>query len=134
MLTAGSPGYGAAGCAGAREAGAGGALPKVGVEGSSGFCRHPQTGPSEGSRGVRAVSQAPATVIGLAECFWSVERGWVREAAVDFLPGSSMAQRSWRVTGHGAFTPRVRPMLLAQSKHWGVQTAEAPIPLLLGTS
>ena len=63
MLTAGSPGYGATGCAGAREAGAGGALPKVGVEGSSGFCRHPQTGPSEGSRGVRATSQAPATVI-----------------------------------------------------------------------
>lgn len=69
-----------------------------------------------------------------AECFWSVERGWVREAAMDFLPGSSVAQRSWRVTGHGAFTPRVRPMLLAQSKHWGVQMAEAPIPLLLGTS
>ena len=69
-----------------------------------------------------------------AECFWSVERGWVREAAVDFLPGSSVAQRSWRVTGHSAFTTRVLPMLLAQSKHWGVQMAEAPIPLLLGTN
>lgn len=94
MLTAGSPGYGATGCAGAREAGAGGALPKVGVEGSSGFCRHPQTGPSEGSVVSEPLHKHLPRLSAQAECFWSVERGWVREAAMDFLPGSSVAQRS----------------------------------------
>ena len=135
MLTAGSLGCGAAGCAGAREAGAGGALPKVGVEGSSGFCRHlPRLAPLKAPVVSEPFHKHLPWLSAQAECFWSVERGWVREAAVDFLPGSSVAQRSWRVTGHSAFTTRVLPMLLAQSKHWGVQMAEAPIPLLLGTN
>ena len=89
--------------------------------GSSGFCRHPQAGPSKGSCAVRAISQAPAMVISsspvLLECG---ERAGGRGVG-----GSSGGLPSRKLCGleepesHRMLCihPRIVPTLLAQSTH-----------------
>ena len=127
MLTAGSPGYGATGCAGAREAGAGGPFQRWGWRGALDSADTPRLAPLRAPMVSEPFQKHLPRLSAQAECFWSVERGWVRETAADFLPGSSVAQRSWRVTGHCVHPPS-SPHAAGLEQILGVQTAEVPIP------
>lgn len=126
MLTAGSPGYGATGCAGAREAGAGGPYQRWGWRGALDSADTPRLAPLRAPMVSEPLQKHLPWLSAQAECFWSVERWWVREAAVDFPLGSSVAQRSWRVTGH-CVPPPSSPHAAGSEQTLWVQTSEVPI-------
>lgn len=52
-----------------------------------------------------------------AECFWSVDGGRGREAAMGFLPGSSAAPRRLESHGTQCVLPRAASSLPVQSTH-----------------